>query len=189
MTYLLVGDPAVEPVSVPDAKRHMRLDHDRDDDLIGGLIAAARRHVEHETGIAVMLQTWRLYLDSWPADRCIRLRRHPVRRVESVTVFDADGTPKSLLDTSLRLDAVSRPARLMISDALPPEAATNGIEIEFTAGLAELPPEVPDDIVRAILLLVAQWYEFRGAFSASDQPVAIPTGVERLIAPYRAHRI
>ena len=77
----------------------------------------------------------------------------------------------------------------MISDALPPEAATNGIEIEFTAGLAELPPEVPDDIVRAILLLVAQWYEFRGAFSASDQPVAIPTGVERLIAPYRAHRI
>ena len=189
MTYLLVGDPATEPVSVPDAKRHLRLDHDRDDALIGGLIAAARRHVEHETGLAVMLQTWRLYLDQWPADRCVRLRRHPVRRVETITVFDANGDPKPWLEASSRLDTVSRPARLMVSDAVAPEAAMNGIEIEFTAGLAETPNEVPDDIVRAILLLVAQWYEFRGAFSADDQPVAVPAGVDRLIAPYRAHRI
>ena len=189
MTYLIVEEPAVEPVTLDHAKSHLRLDTTADDALIEGLIAAARRFIEGETGLAIMVQTWRRYLDDWPADRCVRLRRHPVRRIEALTVFDAHGEAAELPASAFRLDTVSRPARLYVSEAVPPGSAPNGIEIEFTAGLAETANEVPDDLVRAMLVLVAQWYEFRGAFSAKDQPVAVPAGVERLIAPYRAHRV
>ena len=189
MTYLLVGEPAVEPVSLPDAKAHLRLDHAADDGLVESLIIAARTHVERETGIAAIEQTWRLYLDDWPADRCVRLRRHPVRRIESATIFDAEGDPHAIPGEWISLDTVSRPARLHVSDAAPPGARMNGIEIEFVAGLAETPNEVPDGIKRAVLMLVAQWYEFRGAFTAKDQPVAVPSGFERLIAPWREHRV
>ena len=189
MTYLLVGEPAVEPVSLADAKAHLRITHDAEDALIAELVTAARSHVEREAGLAMIEQIWRLYLDDWPADRCVRLRRYPVRRIESATVFDDDGEAHSLDLGQLRLDTVSRPARLFVSDAVPGGSTPNGIEIEFVAGLAEAPPEVPDGLVRAIEVLLAQWYEFRGAYTAKDQPVAVPVGFERLIAPYRAHRV
>ena len=41
----------------------------------------------------------------------------------------------------------------------------------------------------AILLLVAHWYEFRGAAMAGDQPVSIPVGFDRLVAPHRLARL
>ena len=189
MTYLLVGEPAAEPVSLAEAKGHLRVDHSADDGLIESLVSAARGHVEQETGLAIVDQTWRLYLDDWPLDRCVRLRRHPVRRIESATIFDEAGDPHSIPAEWIRLDTVARPARLVVSEAAPPGARMNGIEIEFVAGLAEAANEVPDGLKRAVLLLVARWYEFRGAYAAKDQPVVVPTGFERLIAPYREMRV
>jgi len=48
---------------------------------------------------------------------------------------------------------------------------------------------VPDLLKRAILLLVAHWYEFRSGFGPDDQPASFPPGYERLIAGYRAGRL
>ena len=189
MTYLLVGEPATEPVSVEEAKSHLRIDTERDDALLAALIRAARSHVESETGIAIIEQLWRRYLDDWPLDRCVRLARHPVRRVVGITLFDAEGQPHAMPDAWSRLDTVSRPARLLVSDAVPPGAAMNGIEIEFVAGLAETAADVPDTIRRAVLLLVAHWYEFRGVVAPDRQPVSVPPGLDRLLAPHRAGRL
>jgi hypothetical protein len=41
------------------------------------------------------------------------------------------------------LDATARPARLVIKERPRPGQAINGIEIEFTAGLARLPRSLP----------------------------------------------
>ena len=189
MTYLLVGEPAVEPVSLPDAKAHLRITHDAEDGLIEGLVTAARQHVEREAGLALIEQVWRLYLDDWPADRCVRLRRHPVRRLEAVTVFDQAGDPHVIEPSAVRLDAVSRPARLVVGDTVPGGQTLNGVEIEFAAGYGESGADVPGELKRAILLLVAHWYEFRGAVTAREQPVHVPAGFERLLAPYRMRRV
>ena len=189
MTYLLVGEPAVEPVSLADAKAHLRVTHDADDALIEGLVSAARSHVEREAGLALIEQVWRLYLDDWPADRCVRLRRHPVRRLEAVTVFDRTGDPHVIEAAAMRLDAVSRPARLIVGDTVPGGSTLNGVEIEFAAGYGETGADVPGELRRAILLLVAHWYEFRGAAGADDQPVSVPAGFERLLAPHRLARL
>jgi uncharacterized phiE125 gp8 family phage protein len=48
---------------------------------------------------------------------------------------------------------------------------------------------VLDLLRRAILLLVAHWYEFRASFGPNDQPVGYPVGYERLIAGYRLRRL
>ena len=47
-----VSDAVVEPVSLTDAKTWMRIDYDTDDDLIGDLIASARKHIEKLTGVS-----------------------------------------------------------------------------------------------------------------------------------------
>jgi len=65
----------------------------------------------------------------------------------------------------------------------------NGIEIDFTAGFGEAGTDVPDLIKRAMLALVAHWYEFRASFSGREQPVSFPPGYERLVAPWRLRRL
>ena len=66
MTLLRTGEPAAEPVTVAEVKSHLRLQHASEDDLIAGLIRAAREEVERATGMALIDQTWRLVLDRWP---------------------------------------------------------------------------------------------------------------------------
>ena len=64
MTLFRTVEPALEPVTLAEAKAHMRLGHDSEDALIAGLIRAARDEVERTTGTALIDQDWRLALDA-----------------------------------------------------------------------------------------------------------------------------
>lgn len=189
MTLFQTVAPLAEPVTLSEAKRSLRLDHDSEDELIGGLIRAAREEVEAACGLALIEQSWRLCLDRLPRSGLVHLRRHPVREVLSVTVYGGDGEASLVDPASYQLDAASRPARLQFHRPPLPGIAMNGIEIDFTAGFGEAGTDVPDLIKRAMLVLVAHWYEFRASFSGREQPVSFPPGYERLIAPWRLRRL
>jgi len=166
-----------------------RLDHDSEDELIAGLIRAAREEVEAACGLALIDQGWRLALDRLPGAGRVLLRRHPVRAVLSVTAYGRDGEASLVDPARYRLDGASRPARLHFRGAPEPGVAVNGIEIDFTAGFGEAGADVPDLLKRAMLVLIAHWYEFRASFSGREQPVSFPPGYERLVAPWRLRRL
>lgn len=189
MTLFRTVAPEAEPVTPSEAKQMLRLDHDSEDELIAGLIRAAREEVEASCGLALIDQGWRLSLDRLPRSGRVLLRRHPVRAVTSVTVYGRDGRASPVDPASYRLDGNGRPARLHFLAAPAPGIATNGVEIDFSAGFGEAGTDVPDLLKRAMLVLVAHWYEFRASYSAADQPVSFPPGYERLIAPWRARRL
>jgi len=81
MTLFKTVEPAVEPVTLSEVKAHLRIDGTSEDDLLGGLVRAARQDVERSTGLALIDQSWRLVLDRWPASGTVPLRIHPVREV------------------------------------------------------------------------------------------------------------
>lgn len=189
MTLFRTVDPEVEPVSLVEAKAHLRVDHASEDDLLSGLIRAARQEVERETGLALIHQFWRLALDDWPTGNMVLISRGPVRELLSITIFDGDGAASVLAPEHYQLDTISTPARLYLERKPEPGLALNGIEIDFTAGFGEAGTDVPDLLKRAMLILVAHWYEFRGAFGADSQPVSIPGEYRRLIASWRAPRL
>ena len=61
--------PALEPVSVAEAKPDCRIDDDNTslDAVIAGKIATAREMAEKETGRKLITQTWRAEFEDWPA--------------------------------------------------------------------------------------------------------------------------
>ena len=189
MTLFRTVEPAVEPVTLAEIKAQLRIAHDSEDELLGGLIRAARDEVERATSSALITQNWRLVLDEWPASEIILLRRTPAREVLSVTVFGADGEASLLDPAAYQVDAVSVPARLFLEERPEPGRAMNGIEIDFSAGYGESGTEVPDLLKRAIMMLVGHWYEFRAGFGAESQPVSYPDGYRRLISTYRTPRL
>jgi len=104
MGLIRTVDPEQEPLSLDEAKQHLRVDIDDDDELILSQVAAARQWAEGHTLRALVTQTWRLTFDyEWPSveegGRCthrIVLPRPPLASVTSVTYVDLEGATQTL---------------------------------------------------------------------------------------------
>jgi uncharacterized phiE125 gp8 family phage protein len=79
MASILLTPPLVEPLSLAEAKAFLRLETAEDDPLIAAFISAARLHVETQTGLALVTQSWRMVLDCWPANGRIAARPAPLQ--------------------------------------------------------------------------------------------------------------
>ena len=192
MALALTSGPAVEPVSVSEAKAHLRLDGSAEDILIASLIVTSRLHVESALGLALITQGWRLTLDRWPEDRQpVRFPLRPIASVTSVTIYDADGAPTFVPDNRYLLDGHAVSPRLIPDgNGWPqPGRKANGIEIAFEAGIGETAEDVPAPIRHAVLLLVAHWYEHRDPLEIGQAAAAIPAAVSDLLKPYREVRL
>ncbi len=189
MTAFVTAPPAIEPVSVAEARAHLRVTSAEEDPLIARLIVAARSEVERRTRRALIAQSWRLYLDRWPAGRVVRLPVTPVAAVTAVTVYDEDGIPGALDPDAYQLDGKAAPARLRVAAGVPGSGGRfNGIEIDFTAGYGPAADDVPAPLIQAVLLLVAHWYEHREA-GVEVATAHMPFGFSGLVAGYRVPRL
>lgn len=195
MSLTLMSGPAEEPVTVSEAKAHLRLDGSAEDILIASLIVTSRLHVEAALSLALITQGWRLTLDRWPEGGTVRFPLRPIQSITSVTVRDADGTPTTVSAEDHLLDGQALSPRL-IPRLIPrggkwpaPSQPANGIEIAFSAGIGDDPEEIPQPIRHAILLLVAHWYEHRDPLEIGAAAAAIPPAVSDLLKPYREVRL
>jgi len=186
MTAALITPPAIEPVLLADAKAYLRVDGDEEDDFINAAISAARVHVETLTRRMLIEQSWRVYLDAWPRTRVVTIPVAPLIAVESVIIYDRNGEPATVSTEDYQVDAISVPGRLILYAIVPlAERTINGIEIDVTAGYGASSVDVPSPLRRAMMMLIAHWFEHRGVVGhdmAADMP---PQGFEALIAPYR----
>ena len=88
MPSILLTAPAVEPLTLAEAKAYLRVETPDDDDLIAALIAGARIHVEAETRRALITQSWRLSRDAWPPDGRLSVLPAPLQTLTAVRVYD-----------------------------------------------------------------------------------------------------
>ena len=186
MFPILVEGPAVEPVPLPEMKAHLRVDDDQEDELIGGLVTAARLMVEASARRILIAQSWRLMLHRWPQGGTVLLPLSPLLSVESVQVYDASGTPEVLPPEDYESDLASDPPRILFRRMPEPGRMQSGIAIDLRAGYGETPEDVPATLRLAIRILVARWYENRGDVAG---PQALPPEALSLVAPFRRARI
>jgi uncharacterized phiE125 gp8 family phage protein len=187
MSSILLDGPAVEPVSLAEAKAHLRVEHNEDDDTIAALIAGARVHVEAQTRRALVTQTWRLARDGWPANGRIAVLPVPLRELVVARVYQLDGTTQAIDVAAFAIDKISAPAVLTFAaGALPaPGRIAGGIELDVEAGYGDAPSDVPEPLRQAIRVLVAHWYENRGLIVAGQGVAVLPESVGALLKPYR----
>jgi uncharacterized phiE125 gp8 family phage protein len=188
MSLELVTPPAVEPVTLDEAKAHLKVDTSADDGLIARLIAAARARAEWHAGRAFITQGWIQWLDRWPESGIAELALPPLRSVVSVTAYARDDTA-SVWDPSIyKVDAVSAPGRVALACTAPPLIANlrrvNAVAIAFSAGYGDAAEDVPALLREAILEIVAGLYAHRG-----DGPEELPLAAEALLAPYRVFNL
>ncbi len=198
MPLELVTPPAIEPVTLDDAKAHLKVDTTDDDALITALIAAARARAEWHTRRAFITQSWTLWLDCWPGAQGdddlppalsttpplpVQIPLPPLQSVASITTYAMDDSATVMSTSLYQVDTASAPARvaLKIGATVPVNLrAMNAIAIAFTAGYGDAASDVPDAIKRAILMIVADLYANRGDAAVETSAVALAT-----LQPYR----
>lgn len=193
VAYSIETGPEVAPVSLTEAKLHLRVEHDLEDAYIGQLVDAGREYIERQWGLALVTQTHKALLDTWPAGG-LKLRPHPVASLVSVKSWD--GSAFSALTLSDFQLITGRPALVVLADGVSPPVPARtrqAFEVRFTTGFGDTEEGVPSAIKQAILLLVAHWFENREASVSSKTGFGVSAdltrGVEDLMAPFRSPRI
>lgn len=192
MRLTLVTAPTDEPVTLAEAKRHLRVDHSEEDALIEALIGAARQEAEATTRRAFITQTWSLKLDGFPCDGVpIEVPLSPLVSVTSVTYLDTAGASQTWAAADYTVDAPvgPRPPRgLIIPDYALPYPVTqiiqNAVTVRFVAGYGAA-LAVPRGIKQAILLRVGDLYGRResGVVGTSFTETH---AAESILWPYRS---
>jgi uncharacterized phiE125 gp8 family phage protein len=183
MSLQLITPPALEPVTLDEAKAHLKVDTTDDDALITRLITTARVRAEWHTGRAFVTQSWILWNDCW-AER-VEIPLPPLQSVTSVSVCAPGGTVTVLDPSAYTVDAASQPARIAFSCIAPIALrAINAVAIAFDAGYGDAADNVPAPVREAILEAVAELYVHRG-----DGPEEISLCAQALLAPYRVFKL
>ena len=184
MALKIVTAPAVEPVTLAEAKLHLRVDGTDQDTLIAGLIQAAREHLETVIlGRALVTQTLEYVVSRFPCWE-MPLPRPPLQSVTTVKYTDSLNAEHTLSNTLYCLNIDRSPGLLTpaYGKSWPTAtlAPTGAIRIRYVAGYG-LAAAVPQAFKQAILLLVGHLYANRELTSAQALTV-VPLAVDSLCA-------
>lgn len=199
MAQMLSIAPIDEPISLAEAKRHLRVEYDftADDVYIEGLITRVRDTAEAISLHALTPQTWKLYLDEWPDGNQVEIPRPPLSEVSSITYIPETGDPESpetLAESVYYVDVNRVPGRVVLkpnqswpSEALYPAGA---ICITFVCGYTA-PQDIPQKARQAMFLLLGEWYENREPLTLGQgaNVAQLPRGVDALLWDLRAQAV
>jgi len=184
MASILLSTPAVEPVTLDEARAFLRVETNDDDEVIAALVGGARIHVEAQTRRALITQGWRISADAWPADGRLKIAPAPLQTLDAARVYDIDNVAHDVDIQAFVLDRANS-ALIFAPWALPaPGRLAAGIELDVTVGYGDAAVDVPEALRQVIRLLTAHWYENRG-LAALGTVTVLPSTVAALIAPYR----
>ena len=188
MGLKIVSPPEVEPVSLAEAKAHLRLDSDSDDAYVTALITAARERVELFLRRALITQTLEYTIDGFPRGE-IDLPRPPLQLVEWIKYVDTAGVLQTLAADTYVVDASSNEIgriALALNQYWPiTRSSINSVVIRLVAGYGDSAGVVPQAVRHGILIEIANLYENREDI-VIGQAIDMMSISERLLWPYRA---
>ena len=174
MSLRLVTAPTTYPVTLAEAKAHLRVDSTDEDTLITAMITAATETAEQITGRAIMTQTWELTLDGFPSE--FELTRVPVASVTSVKYLDMDGVQQTLSNALYLVRTADDFGFAKVAPAYNTEwplaqDSFDSVAVRFVAGYANA-AAVPESIKAWVKLTVSAMYENREAEAYSSRAVS-----------------
>lgn len=178
--------PSAEPLTLAEAKAHLRVDETAEDTMIEALITAARQHIEGICNRTLITTIWNLTLDAFPGE--ILLPRPPAVSISSIKYDDVEGTETTLSSSAYRLDATKYQPKITPAYGYTwpsTRGQTGAVRVIYTAGYGAAGSAVPGPLRSAIKLLLGHLYEHRESVIVGSIAVQMPDSVAALVAPYR----
>lgn len=169
----VVTPPATLPLSLQDAKLHLRVDHDADDAHITDAIGAAVGELDSPKGWlgrALITRTLRLTFDGYPPP-LVYLPGPPTTAISTIHVRNSADEIVKVYDSAdstdeigLQYDLTAEPALLWPSESIGwPTDIKGGVDsmrIEYVSGYANA-DEIPEVITQWLKIRTADYYRDR----------------------------
>lgn len=184
MSLTLVTAPIAEPVTLDEAKDHLRVDDANEDAYIASLIPVARDYVEAVTGLAFVSQQWLYTADNFPYsgywpygygsygafayatsgynsyDDTIKLYRAPLISVQSITYIDPTGNTQTLASNQYTVLTASTIGEIALNYGCYwpfTRPVRNAVQVSFTAGYPNV-ESIPESFLGAMKYLINDMY-------------------------------
>lgn len=203
--------PASEPVDTADVKEWLRIESDvtEDDTLLDNLISASRSWIEGYIETKLITQTVTQTLDNWPRSReyvdplpseghidtvlaperaWVELMGRPVQSITAIYTYDDSGTQSEWSSANYDLSNTGDRARVLPKNGIAWPSATrnyDAIEIVYVVGYGASGSDVPQDILTAMRMMIAHWYENRESVVMGIMPNTLEMGVKSLLSKYK----
>jgi uncharacterized phiE125 gp8 family phage protein len=177
----VLDGPAVEPISLEEAKSHLREDGmDQDAYIEGLLIPAAREYVEAHAWRALITQTWVFTYPCFGSRLVVPMP--PLQEIDTVEYYDADNALVELDPASYLVDTESEPAVIVPVGSWPVTYDRPGaVRVEAVVGYGDEPSDVPTKFRQAMLLLIGHWYANRESVVVGTTSAQVEQAVDALI--------
>ena len=176
------------PVTLAEAKLHLRVDGTDEDTLINALIAAATQQAENYTWRTLMTTVYEYVDDSF--DKRIELDTYPIVTIDSIKYYDLNSVQQTLIASQYESNLLECPAIVRPKDGYYwPDTITrfDAVTVRFTAGYASA-AAVPAAIKQAILMIVGHLYANREDVVTGTQVNTMPQSSQYLLNTYRVNR-
>lgn len=160
----LTSAPAIEPLTLEDAKRQLRLSSEvsAHDELITSLIKAARQYCEQHTGRQFINATWALKLDRFPVSEPIRIPKAPLSSITSITYLDSSGDSQTWGTSNYRVSTSKEPGEVSLAygQSYPSTyPVADAVTVTFVAGYGSAATSVPEPLRQAMLMYVEKLFD------------------------------
>jgi uncharacterized phiE125 gp8 family phage protein len=185
-----------EPITLDQAKAHLRVDGNAEDDDIGSAIVEAREAIEDYTGLVLTPRTVVEAFDRFAP--VLALKSWPVTSITSLGYLDTDGAAQTAATNTYRIATATRPARIAPAASWPRSlnragfpgflcvGSPDAVTVTLVAGYAT-PADIPGPVIRALKLMLGHFYTNRAGVEAGLRAAAVelPMSVQWLLRKYR----
>lgn len=212
----LVTGPSLEPVTRDEARTFLRLTETAENTLVDELIKASRRSVENYLNLALINQTWQMWLDGFPKDQEyaganawwdgyreasisvlntssgeIEIPKGPLSSVTSLVTYNDSDTESTFSATKYIVSTAGQYGRIVLKtgEIWPVDLRpADAVKITFVAGYGADASYVPESIKIAMKQLLSHWFENRE--SATEGALSeMPMSVKMILDPYRVRSL
>lgn len=183
LQYRVKTPPTVWPITVEQAKTHMKISGSDEDALILSYIKAATAYAESSTGMAFTMRTIELYRRSVPSSRYFETAPSPVSALVSVSYTDSTGSPNTMDVADLKFINIHMPSHIWLKYGKSWPVGGCDYVFEYTAGVTDL-DLIPQEAVQAIYLMVGHFMENR-----EDSVKRLPSAVDNLLNIIRIRQV
>ena len=184
--FKVVTAATSNPITLTEAKTHLKVDTTADDTFITNLIKSATSSAQEYTNRFFIATTIQQVGDKW--EDISNLLKSPVASVTNIKYVDTSGSLQTLSTDVYFVDDVNKPARIGLKpNQSYPEIIDrlNAVQVNYVVGLAAGPDEVDEGIRQALLLTIGNWYQNRQAVVTGTIATELPMNAKFLLDQYK----
>lgn len=181
----LITAATSEIITLSEAKTHLRVFHDDDDDYIERLVTHVVSIAESRMNRALLSSVWELVIDAFKNE--IEIPKGKVTAISYVKYLDENGVYQTLSSSYYEKDLVSEPARIVLARGYSYPIAQkniNNVKIGFTAGWESV-DDIPKGIIQILYFHLSVLYDQRSPIVIGTSANKVPDTIDGLYSMFK----